>query len=282
MQVVSSNIDEEEAADMMEEARANLKRGFDLPTTIKWVAKAFGRSEDSVRAHLRKLKSTLKLAEYKLQAAAGTVLADRFIKEATPDQIMDLFQRDNFGIIAPKKQEQSSGGGFFLNVNVESLGAVNVKAVGVGASGASNGPAGAVASGIEEAMDADWIRGRSLPPAPDPVDFGSDNRGETHGEIRTGEGGERAQAPIKRPEVEDARGRGQQVVGDAVSPSREPRAQDAERSGGVQRGRRKRPQVERLQASDVLPERPTPKVKRKPGSRGIHLNYHHESFDPDV
>lgn len=89
------------------------------------VALEFGRDKTTIYNVMRRFEPTNEVAEAYLKAQALR-LAVRVVREANPEQAIDILSRKNMGVIAPKAEEGAGGGGFFLSVQADSCGAVKI------------------------------------------------------------------------------------------------------------------------------------------------------------
>lgn len=85
-----------------------------------------GKSPSAIYAHTKKLRNTTALAGDILKSGAAD-LARRIIEKANVEQAIEVLTRSNIGVLAPKSAgEGGGGGGIFINVQAENLGAVKV------------------------------------------------------------------------------------------------------------------------------------------------------------
>lgn len=84
---------------------------------------------ETVRAVWRMMQPTTGIAADFIKARAFR-MARRLVKEASPDQIINILERPNIGVLEPVKKVDSGGGGFFMNVSMDSLGSVSVAVAG--------------------------------------------------------------------------------------------------------------------------------------------------------
>jgi len=94
---------------------------------IKLVAKEFGRHPDTIRRLLAKYKSTTTLALHTIRARANE-LVERVLEKADVDQLIDVLQRSNVGVLDPLKTAGGGGGtsvGVLVSVNPGNLAAVD-------------------------------------------------------------------------------------------------------------------------------------------------------------
>jgi len=91
------------------------------------VARHFARSESAIRELIAKLKPTTALAHATLLARASELI-DKVIDKADVDQIIDLLQRPNVGVLAPmaaKGGGSSTNVGLFVSVSPSNLPAID-------------------------------------------------------------------------------------------------------------------------------------------------------------
>jgi hypothetical protein len=107
---------------MFEESMA---RGFSLEATYKGIAKTLGRHPQTIAKFVRRMRSTVSLAKLTLAANANRMVK-KVIEKAPTSELIDVLSRPNMGVLEPRKSEGSGGGGFFINVKAENLGAVQI------------------------------------------------------------------------------------------------------------------------------------------------------------
>lgn len=103
-----------------------IAEGMGKMEAYRTIGAAFDRDPQHIAAIVRSLTSTTAIATHLLKARAFR-LASRLVREASPEQIIDILERPNIGVLAPKA-EAASGGGFFLSVSADSCGAVKIGA----------------------------------------------------------------------------------------------------------------------------------------------------------
>lgn len=115
-----------------------LRRGNLTPLiqVYQQIADVTGYDMATIAALIRRHQPTIDHARMIL--AAGTArMAKRLVAKANTSEIIDIFQRPNIGLLAPKAASEGHGGGFFLSVESNSLGGVKVAV----AQGAPKAPA---------------------------------------------------------------------------------------------------------------------------------------------
>ena len=108
------------------------QHGKVVTKNIMRCCKEIGREMDppmlpeTVHGILMRLRPTTDIAKMYLKAKAYK-LVRRLVKRANPAEIIDVLTRPGIGVLEPQvKMEGSGGGGFFLSVSAESLGAVKI------------------------------------------------------------------------------------------------------------------------------------------------------------
>lgn len=94
---------------------------------IKEVAAVFGRHQSTIRRMLAKYKSTTVLARQTILSRASE-LVDRVLEKADVDQLIDVLQRSNIGVLEPIKTGGGGGNtnvGVLVSVNPSNLAAVD-------------------------------------------------------------------------------------------------------------------------------------------------------------
>lgn len=116
----------EELAEIWGYYRHYRAQGKSIRESCALTGAKLGRTVDSVYWHTKKLRNTTALATDILKAGAAG-LAQRIIEKANVDQAIEVLTRSNIGVLAPKSAgEGGGGGGIFINVQAENLGAVKV------------------------------------------------------------------------------------------------------------------------------------------------------------
>lgn len=90
------------------------------------LAEEYGRSVDSIRHLVLRFRPTINIAKAHLQANAFRLTA-RAIRNASVSEAIELLRDPAIGVVSPKREIGPGGGGFFINVNVNSLGAVQAE-----------------------------------------------------------------------------------------------------------------------------------------------------------
>lgn len=103
-----------------------IAEGMSKMDAYRTVGELTGRKPESIAAIIKSLQPTTNLATHLLRARAFQ-LASKLVREANTEQIIDILERPNIGVLAPK-QEAAGQGGFFLSVTADSCGAVKVGA----------------------------------------------------------------------------------------------------------------------------------------------------------
>ncbi len=114
-------------AEIVDRYEAAKKRGLIDTQAYNEVADAMGIDASSVRYHVKALKSTVALAKRKLLAKAS-VMVDRIVEKAPTSELIDILSRPNIGVLDPAQKGQQGNGGFFLSVEMGSLGGVRATA----------------------------------------------------------------------------------------------------------------------------------------------------------
>lgn len=104
--------------------------------SVKDVAKEFGRAETTIRELIRRYKPTTTLARATLLAKASE-LVDTVLEKADVDQMIDLLQRPNMGVLEPVAAKGGAGGGgnnvgIMVSVTPAHLAAVDASTYGDG------------------------------------------------------------------------------------------------------------------------------------------------------
>lgn len=95
--------------------------------TIQAISKEFGRDCSTIARLLKDYKPTTLLARASLQARASE-LVDRVLEKADVDQLIDILQRPNIGVLDPVAPRGGGGGtnvGILVSVTPASLPAVD-------------------------------------------------------------------------------------------------------------------------------------------------------------
>lgn len=95
--------------------------------SLDLIAERMGRSPEVIKQVIRRFRPAVDGAEAYLKAQSLR-LAMRVVRKANVDQSIDVLSRSNIGVLAPKTEGGSTGGGFFLSVQAEHLGAVGIVA----------------------------------------------------------------------------------------------------------------------------------------------------------
>lgn len=96
--------------------------------TPQMLAREFGRDESTIHRLIAEFRPTTELAKAKILSQASA-LVDRVLEKADVDQLIDLLQRPNIGVLDPMVDPKKAGGGpggVLVNVQAGSLAAVNV------------------------------------------------------------------------------------------------------------------------------------------------------------
>lgn len=107
--------------------RKKRQEGMGRQQAYKAVAEELGVSWEAVQRIVVRLSPTTSVAQDLIKANAMR-LASRLIRKANSDQIINILERPNIGVLAPKQDSNGGSGGFFLSVSADTCGAVNVKA----------------------------------------------------------------------------------------------------------------------------------------------------------
>ena len=90
------------------------------------LAPKFNRQPETLYHLCRRLTESTDIAQQYIKANALR-LATRVVRDADVAQSIDILSRPNINVLAPKQEAESSGGrGFFLSVQADSCGAVNI------------------------------------------------------------------------------------------------------------------------------------------------------------
>lgn len=92
------------------------------------LAERHNRSVGVIQSLIRRFQPSVVGAEEYLRSNAMR-LAMRVVRKANVDQAIDILERSNVGVLAPKKEVGSGNQGFFLSVQAENLGAVRIGVV---------------------------------------------------------------------------------------------------------------------------------------------------------
>lgn len=114
-------------AEIVERFEAVKKLGHTDSQSYNVVAREMGIDAASVRHHVKALRSTVQLAKRKLLSKASAMV-DRIVEKAPTSELIDILSRPNIGVLEPAQKNNNSGGGFFLSVEVGSLGGVRATA----------------------------------------------------------------------------------------------------------------------------------------------------------
>lgn len=101
------------------------KSGLGMMEACGMVGEEIGREEKTVYMLIRRLEPTIDVSQAYIQAQALR-LAMRIVRKANVAEAVDILSRRNIGVLAPKQEEGSGGGGFFLSVSAESCGAIKI------------------------------------------------------------------------------------------------------------------------------------------------------------
>lgn len=89
------------------------------------IAKDYGRSTDVIYALIKRFRPTVDGAEMYMRSQALR-LAMRTVRKANVSEAIDILQRSNIGVLAPKQESSGGTGGFFLSVQADTCGAVKI------------------------------------------------------------------------------------------------------------------------------------------------------------
>lgn len=112
-------------ADIIGRLKGLRASGIAIGEACEVVAQEMGREPSAIYAAWKRLSPTVDIAEVYLRSQAFK-LATRVVREANVDQAIDILSRKNVGVLAPKTEEGSGQGGFFLSVQADSCGAVKI------------------------------------------------------------------------------------------------------------------------------------------------------------
>jgi hypothetical protein len=99
-------------------------KGYTLGEACRQIAPLYDRHVDTIINLVRRLTSdTTEVAGHYMKSNALR-LAMRVVRDANVQQSMDILERPNMGVLAPKKAAGEGSRGFFLTVSADSCGAV--------------------------------------------------------------------------------------------------------------------------------------------------------------
>lgn len=108
--------------------KAYLRRGYTQKQAHEEIAQLYGRHPNSIKVICsRLLADTTDVARSYFKSNA-LKMAMKVVREGSVAQHMDILERPNIGVLAPKKQADGGSRGFFLTVTADSCGAVKVGA----------------------------------------------------------------------------------------------------------------------------------------------------------
>lgn len=112
--------------ELMKRFRYHRRKGKRIMEACEAVADKMGLDPKTVWAVQNRLQPTTGLATDMLRAGAANLMG-RVLRKANVDQAIDLLERANIGVLAPKKDMGGTGGSqFIIGVSADSLGAVKV------------------------------------------------------------------------------------------------------------------------------------------------------------
>lgn len=101
--------------------------GHSRTDTYKSLAAKLDRDWKTIAGAVNRLMPTVDLAKMRLRAGASR-MARRIINRGSTSELIDVLSRPNIGVLDPIKSEKGQGGGFFMSVEMDSLGAVRIGA----------------------------------------------------------------------------------------------------------------------------------------------------------
>jgi hypothetical protein len=105
-----------------------IRKGRTQANACEEIGNLYGRSPHTIRALVDRITAdTTDIAKDYIKSNALR-LAMRVVREGSVAQAMDILERPNIGVLAPKKQVDQGSRGFFLTVSADSCGAVKVGA----------------------------------------------------------------------------------------------------------------------------------------------------------
>lgn len=101
-----------------------LRKGYTAEHAFKEIGQLYDRSEATIRNLVYRLTAdTTGVAQSYIKSNA-LKMAMKVVREGSVAQHMDILERPNIGVLAPKKQSSEGSRGFFLTVQADSCGAV--------------------------------------------------------------------------------------------------------------------------------------------------------------
>jgi hypothetical protein len=117
----------EEIAEILQKHRVYTKEmGYNIQQSVERIAQEVNRPPSSVYALIKRFHPSVDAAKAFVESQALR-LAMRVVRKANVQESIDILQRPNLGVLAPKEQGAGQlGQGFFLSVEADSCGAVKV------------------------------------------------------------------------------------------------------------------------------------------------------------
>lgn len=105
-----------------------IRKGRTKENACEEIGNLYGRSAYTIKELVTRITAdTTDIARDYIKSNALR-LAMRVVRDGSVAQAMDILERSNVGVLAPKKQVESGSRGFFLTVSADSCGAVKVGA----------------------------------------------------------------------------------------------------------------------------------------------------------
>lgn len=101
------------------------KAGMGKRNACVEVAKHVPHRWEVVCSVIDRLRPTTQLAEVLIKARAFRITS-KLLRKANADQLIDILSRPNIGVLGSNKAESSGPTGFFLSIQADTLGAVQV------------------------------------------------------------------------------------------------------------------------------------------------------------
>lgn len=108
--------------------RVYLRKGYTMEDACAEIAQLYDRSPATIRGLVYRLTADTTGVATAFIKSNALKLTMRVVREASVQQAMDILERPNIGVLAPKKQAAEGARGFFLTVQADSCGAVKATA----------------------------------------------------------------------------------------------------------------------------------------------------------
>lgn len=105
-----------------------LRKGYTAEYAFKEIGALYERTPDTIKNLVYRLTADTTDAAQSFIKSKALQMAMKVVREGSVAQHMDILERPNIGVLAPKKQAAEGARGFFLTVSADSCGAVKATA----------------------------------------------------------------------------------------------------------------------------------------------------------